>query len=77
MATIESNETPVDDGQDSVRIVEEFQGGGTGTPVQSIPNTAMSTSATGGLAALLFAFILMGAMGALAYVNVTAVRRRR
>jgi uncharacterized repeat protein (TIGR01451 family) len=77
VATIESNETDEDTGEDSVRIVEEFQGGGSGTPAQSLTNTAMSTSATGGLASLLFAFILMAALGGLAYVNVTAVRRRR
>ncbi len=77
VATIESDETPLDEGEDSIRIVEETTGGGTGTPAQSIPNTAMSASQSGGLAALLFAFILMTALGGLAYANVTAVRRRR
>jgi uncharacterized repeat protein (TIGR01451 family) len=77
VTTIESNETPPDDGQDSIRIVEEQQGGGTGTPAASIPNTAMNQPSGGSLAALLFGFVLMTALGGLAYANVAAVRRRR
>jgi uncharacterized repeat protein (TIGR01451 family) len=78
VATIESDETPPDTGEDSVRIVEDQQQGGTGTPAPSIPNTALNQPSTGGsLGALLFGFILMTALGGLAYANVVAVRRRR
>jgi len=78
VATIESDETPSDEGKDSVRIVEEQQQGGTGTPAPSIPNTALNQPSNGGsLAALFFGIMLMAALGGLAYVNVIAVRRRR
>ena len=52
-------------------------GGGTGTPAASVPNTAMSLGGFGGpLATLVFGLILLGSLGALAYANVAAVRRR-
>jgi fimbrial isopeptide formation D2 family protein len=78
VATIDSNETESDKGEDSIRIVEEQELGGTSTPQPSLPSTAMSLpSNAGGLAAILFGAILIAALGGLAYVNVTAVRRRR
>jgi uncharacterized repeat protein (TIGR01451 family) len=78
VATIQSNETPLDDGQDSIRIVEEQQQGGTGTPAPSVPNTALNLPMTGGtVPALLFGLLLIGMLGGLAYANVVAVRRRR
>jgi uncharacterized repeat protein (TIGR01451 family) len=78
VTTIDSDETPPDEGEDSIQIVEEVELGGTGTPVASVPNTAMSLpSADGSLATLLFGILLIGSLGALAYANATAVRRRR
>ena len=78
VATIESNETPEDEGDDSVTIVEEQQQGGTGTPQASLVNTAMELPNGGGtLPALLFGLVLMAALGGLAYLNVASVRRRR
>jgi uncharacterized repeat protein (TIGR01451 family)/fimbrial isopeptide formation D2 family protein len=78
VATIESNETEPDEGEDSIRIVEDQELGGTSTPLPSLPSTALNQPSSGGsLAALLFGFILIAALGGLAYVNVIAVRRRR
>jgi uncharacterized repeat protein (TIGR01451 family) len=78
VATIDSDETESDKGEDSIRIVEDQELGGTSTPQPSLPSTAMSLpSNAGGLAAILFGAILIAALGGLAYVNVTAVRRRR
>ncbi len=56
---------------------EGIVGGGTGTPAASVPNTAMSLGGFAGpLATIVFGLILLGSLGALAYANVTAVRRR-
>jgi uncharacterized repeat protein (TIGR01451 family) len=78
VATIDSDETESDKGEDSIRIVEDQELGGTSTPQPSLPSTAMSLpSNAGGLAAILFGAILIASLGALAYVNVVAVRRRR
>jgi len=78
VTTIESDETPSDEGKDSIRIVEDQELGGTGTPAPSIPNTALSLPRSdGSMAALLFGIVLMAALGGLAYANVVAVRRRR
>jgi hypothetical protein len=57
--------------------VEGSVGGGTGTPAPSLPNTALSLPGSGSLATLFFGAILIASLGALAYANVTAVRRRR
>ncbi|MEX0630650.1 MAG: SpaA isopeptide-forming pilin-related protein [Chloroflexota bacterium] len=57
---------------------EGTQAGGTGTPAPSLPSTGMNLPVIGGtLAAILFGAILIASLGALAYVNVVAVRRRR
>jgi len=58
--------------------VEGSQLGGTGTPAASpsLPNTALSLPGSGSLATLFFGAILIASLGALAYANVTAVRRR-
>jgi hypothetical protein len=58
-------------------IVEEQELGGTGTPAQSLPNTSLGLSGSGSLATIFFGAILIASLGALAYANVTAVRRRR
>ncbi len=73
IATIDSTETLPDNGQDSIRIVEEQELGST-----SIPNTAMSPPpVSNSLAVLLFGAILIASLGALAYANVRSVRQRR
>ena len=56
---------------------EGSQAGGTGTPAPSVPNTALSLSGSGSLATIFFGAVLIASLGALAYANVTAVRRRR
>jgi hypothetical protein len=56
---------------------EGSQAGGTGTPAPSVPNTALSLSSGGSLATIFFGAVLIASLGALAYANVTAVRRRR
>ena len=61
----------------SVPASEGGQLGGTGTPAASLPNTALSLPGSGPLATLFFGAILIASLGALAYANVTAVRRRR
>jgi uncharacterized repeat protein (TIGR01451 family)/fimbrial isopeptide formation D2 family protein len=78
VATIDSEETGPDEGQDSIRIVEDQQLGGTSSAQPSLPSTALNQPSSGGsMAALLFGMILIAALGGLAYVNVVAVRRRR
>lgn len=51
--------------------------GGTGTPAASLANTALSLTGSGSLATIFFGAVLIASLGALAYANVTAVRRRR
>ena len=59
------------------RAPEGTQAGGTGTPAGSLSDTATSLGGFGGpVATLVFGLILLGSLGALAYANVTAVRRR-
>ncbi len=41
VATIVSNETPPDDGEDSIIVTSESELGGTPTPTPSVPNTAL------------------------------------
>ena len=57
--------------------VEGSVGGGTGTPAPSLPSTALGLPGSGSLATIFFGAILIASLGALAYANVTAVRRRR
>jgi hypothetical protein len=57
---------------------EGSQLGGTGTPAPSLQNTALSALGFGGpLATLVFGAILLSSLGALAYANVRAARRRQ
>jgi hypothetical protein len=56
---------------------EGSEAGGTGTPAASVPDTATSIgSLAGPLSTVVFGLILLGSLGALAYANVAAVRRR-
>jgi len=57
--------------------VEGSVGGGTGTPAASLPNTALGLAGSGPLATIFFGAVLIASLGALAYANVAAVRRRR
>jgi hypothetical protein len=61
----------------SIPASEGGQLGGTGTPAASLANTALGLPGSGPLATILFGAILIASLGALAYANVTAVRRRR
>jgi hypothetical protein len=56
---------------------EGGEAGGSGTPAASLSNTAMALGTYAGpVATLVFGLILLGSLGALAYANVSAVRRR-
>lgn len=48
---------------------------GTGTPAATQPNTALGVPASGMLPTLLFSFLLIASLGALAYANVHTMRR--
>jgi hypothetical protein len=56
---------------------EGTQLGATGTPDPSLPNSAIGLPSSGALATIFFGAVLISALGALAYANVVAVRRRR
>lgn len=75
-ATIVSDETTPDDGEDSVTVSEEGTLGGnptpTPTPPGGLPNTAMGDA--GPMPATVLSLLLLGSLAALAYVRVT--RRR-
>ena len=80
VATIVSNETPEDDGEDSIIVTSESELGGTPTPKPSVPNTAVVFGPAGepiSIPVELLAFVFIGSLGALAYANVRATRRRR
>ncbi len=49
---------------------------GTGTPVESQPDTSLGGSGGGVLPTILFSFVLIGSLGTLAYANVRAMRGR-
>lgn len=57
------------------RSPEQTVEAGTGTPAESIPNTALSGAGGGVLPTILFSAILIGSLGTLAFVNVRAMRR--
>ncbi len=80
VATIVSNETPEDDGEDAILITSESVQAGTSTPKPSVPDTALVPGLNGQplsipVELMLVAFVL--SLGALALANVRAVRRRR
>lgn len=80
VATIVSNETPEDDGEDSLRVTSESELGGNPTPTPSIPNTALVLGPAGepiSIPVELLAFVFLGTLGTLAYANARASRRRR
>ncbi|HET6745125.1 MAG TPA: DUF11 domain-containing protein, partial [Candidatus Limnocylindria bacterium] len=80
VATIVSNETPEDDGEDSIIVTSESELGGNPTPTPSVPNTALVFGPAGepiSIPVELLAFVFIGSLGALAFANVRATRRRR
>jgi uncharacterized repeat protein (TIGR01451 family)/fimbrial isopeptide formation D2 family protein len=80
VATIDSDETAPDNGQDSVRTVEQEEQAATGTPEPSVPNTALGTTGTGqplNLPIELVLLVFAASLGGLAVGNLKAVRRRR
>lgn len=73
----QSVEASVEESVPASQTPEGSVGGGTGTPAASLPDTATGMPAVGGtLATIAFGFILLASLGALAYANVRAVRRR-
>jgi hypothetical protein len=62
---------------DPSRTPEGSQLGATGTPAASLPNSALGLPSSGTLATIFFGAVLISALGALAYANAVAVRRRR
>jgi hypothetical protein len=62
---------------DPSKTPEGTQAGATGTPAASLLNTALGLPSSGMLATIFFGAVLISALGALAYANVVAVRRRR
>jgi uncharacterized repeat protein (TIGR01451 family) len=80
VATIVSNETPADEGEDSIRVTSEAELGGNPTPTPSVPNTAIAFGPAGEPVSVpveLLVLVLFGSLGTLAFANVRAVRRRR
>ena len=78
VATIDSDETSPDNGQDQVAVTVSNQLGGnpTPTPQGSVPNTAVELPASGISIAILALMTLVG-LGFLAHHNVVARRERR
>jgi len=80
VATIVSSETPEDDGEDSILITSESVQAGTSTPKPSVPDTALVPGLDGqplSIPVELMVFAFLVSLGALAFANVRAVRRRR
>ncbi|MEO8252371.1 MAG: hypothetical protein ABI578_07845 [Chloroflexota bacterium] len=57
-------------GQSAEQSVE----GGTGTPAASIPDSSMSVNGSSPLPTVIFGFLLLASLGALAYTNVKVVK---
>jgi uncharacterized repeat protein (TIGR01451 family) len=80
VASIVSNETPKDDGEDSIRVTSESELGGNPTPTPSVPNTAVVFGPDGqpiSIPVELLVLVFFGSLGVLAFANVRAVRRGR
>ena len=80
VASIVSHETPKDEGQDSIRVTSESLQGGQSTPKPSVPNTALAFGPAGEPISIPVEFLVvlfLGSLGALAFANVRAARRRR
>jgi fimbrial isopeptide formation D2 family protein/uncharacterized repeat protein (TIGR01451 family) len=80
VASIVSNETPKDEGEDSITVTSESEQGGHSTPTPSVPNTALAFGPAGEPISIPVEFLVVlffGSLGALAFANVRAARRRR
>jgi uncharacterized repeat protein (TIGR01451 family) len=80
VATIDSDETAPDDGEDSIIVTSESELGGNPTPTPSVPDTALVSGPAGAPLSVpieLLVIFFTGSLGALAYANVRSVRRRR
>jgi hypothetical protein len=81
VATIVSDQTPEDDGEDEIRVTSEAElGGNPPTPKPSVPDTAMVVGPNGtplSVPVELLVVLFVGSLGTLAFANVRAVRRRR
>jgi uncharacterized repeat protein (TIGR01451 family) len=80
VATIVSNETPEDEGEDSIVITSESELGGNPTPQPSVPNTAVAFGPAGEPVSIpveLLVVLFIGSFGPMAVATVRATRRRR
>jgi uncharacterized repeat protein (TIGR01451 family)/fimbrial isopeptide formation D2 family protein len=80
VATIDSDETAPDTGEDSIRTIEQEQQAATGTPQPSVPNTAFGSTGDGqplNVPVELMILVFLASLGGLTLANVKAVRRRR
>ena len=80
VASIISDQTPKDTGQDQVRVTSEQVQAATPTPKPSVPNTAWVPGHNGQPIQIPIEFLViffLGSLGALTLANVKAVRRRR
>ncbi len=84
VAVIDSDETPEDEGDDSVRVTREEELGGnptpTPTPAPPLPDTSVGLGLNGQPVTVpieLLAAFFIGSLGGLTLVNVKARNRRR
>ena len=80
VASISSDQTPKDTGEDSVRVTSEQVQAATPTPTPSVPNTAVVFAQNGQPIQIpieLLVLFFIGSLGTLTFANVRAVRRRR
>jgi uncharacterized repeat protein (TIGR01451 family) len=80
VATIISDQTPAEDGEDEIRVTSQSEQGGNPTPTPSVPDTALVIRPDGtplSIPVELMVLLFLGSFGTLAYANVRAVRRRR
>jgi fimbrial isopeptide formation D2 family protein/uncharacterized repeat protein (TIGR01451 family) len=81
VATIVSDQTPEDEGEDEINVTSEAElGGNPPTPKPSVPDTALVVGPNGtplSVPVELLVLLFVGSLGALAFANVRAVRRRR
>jgi uncharacterized repeat protein (TIGR01451 family) len=78
VATIQSDQTEPDSGQDSVTVsvtAPPLAGNPTPTPAGQVPNTAMGP--LGGAPTVLLTLVLLGSLGGLAWTNGARTSRRR
>ncbi len=80
VAVIDSDETPEDEGDDSVRVTREAELGGNPTPAPPLPDTSVGLGLNGEPVTVpieLLAAFFIGSLGGLTLVNVQARNRRR